>query len=53
MISSQQRNRVRNSHFRKIAKAFQKDRWKTDIARNMYVKESEHDGLSVSRSLGL
>ena len=28
-------------------------RWKTDIAKDMYVKESEHDRLSVSRSLGL
>ncbi len=28
-------------------------RWKTDIAKDMYVKESEHNRLSVSRTLGL
>lgn len=28
-------------------------RWKTDVAKDMYVKESEQKRLSVSRSLGL
>ena len=28
-------------------------RWKTDIVKDMYVKESEHNRLSVSRTLGL
>ena len=28
-------------------------RWKTDVAKDMYVKEADSSRLSVSRSLGL
>ena len=46
---------VKNDHSKVVSERLLKlhDRWKADVAKDMYVKEADSSRLSVSLSLGL